>query len=216
MSGWNSIGIMPVGILNAADVFDYSAGVFDASLACDVGFVGGYWPYKARNLNQYILPLCQPDSGLKVKIFGNQAGWPVCQYLGNIDTKDVKNLFVSATVCPNVSEPHSTDLGWDCIERPFKVLAAGGFCISDHVDEMGEIFTDHELIMADTPKQFGKLIKHFIKSPDDRLPFIKAGQAKVLAQHTYFDRVAVMMDNLGMKEEAAKALEAKKRFLGAE
>lgn len=196
MGGWREIGVEPIGLLNAADTFDYLGGKFDPLLACDLGFVGGYWPYKARNLDKFLLPLLQPGSNLNAKIFGNQV-WPVPQYLGNLESHKVKDLFVSATVCPNVSEPHSTNLGWDCIERPLKVLVAGGFGISDFVDEWREIFNEDELIMAKTAEEFKETIEYFVRNPDKRLPFIEAGRKKVLAEHTYFDRVKKMLGQFG-------------------
>jgi hypothetical protein len=212
MSGWRDIGIEPVGILNAADTFDYLGGQVRPELVCDVAFVGGYWPYKARNLNNYILPLCHPDSGLNVKVFGNSP-WPTEKYLGGIENHDVRDLFVSATVCPNVSEPHSTDLGWDVIERPFKVLAAGGFCVSDYVPEARDLFTEEELPMAESPSQMAGMIRHFVECPELRQRFIDAGRRKVLLDHTYFDRVTLMFDHLGLPTESTRVLKVKGELL---
>jgi spore maturation protein CgeB len=98
----------------------------------------------------------------------------------------------------NVSEPHSTDLGFDIIERPFKVLAAGGFCISDRVDEMSEIFTESELMRASSPKDFANLVRYYVAHPEERQKFVAAGQAKVLAAHTYHHRVAQMLKEFGL------------------
>jgi hypothetical protein len=212
MSGWRDIGVEPVGVLNAADTFDYLGGVARPELACDVAFVGGYWPYKAGNLNKYILPLCHPDTGLNVKLFGNSP-WPVHQYLGGIENSDVRDLFASAAVCPNVSEPHSTDLGWDVIERPFKVLAAGGFCISDHVEEARDLFTDLELPMAASPAHLEQMIRYYLDHPETRAKHVEAGRHKVLLEHTYFDRVCQFFDHLGMPKESANVLRVKGELL---
>lgn len=215
LGGWRTIGVEPVGIMNAADPFEYLGGQERDFLRCDVGFCGGYWGYKARNLNKYILPLCHPSEGLNVKIFGNQP-WGVDCYLGNLEDPLVKDLFKSATVCPNVSEPHSTDLGFDIIERPFKVLASGGFCVSDYVAEAREIFTESELIMTKTPQEFHRLIKHYIKKPDDRIPFINAGRHKVLKEHTYFHRVAKMLKYFGLAGEAISVMESYNKIFAKE
>lgn len=212
MSGWRDIGVEPVGILNAADTFDYLGGRFRKELASHVAFVGGYWPYKARNLDRYILPLCQPSSGLNVKLFGNSQ-WPVPQYLGLIEDRCVRDLFASALVCPNVSEPHSTDLGWDVIERPFKVLSSGGFCVSDYVEEARDIFPADQLPMAVTPIEFQQLVRHYVENPDERRSYIEAGRRNVLLNHTYWDRVAQMFGGLGMETELSKVLRGKAEHL---
>jgi hypothetical protein len=210
LGGWRSVGATPLGLLNAADLFVYRQGTFDERLACDVAFVGGYWGYKARNLRKYLLPLCASDANpnLRVRIFGNSR-WPVSQYLGEIREDRVRHQFVSATVCPNVSEPHSTDLGYDVVERPFKVLASGGFCISDYVEEAHHIFSPDELLMAQSPQEFRAAIYHFLAHPEDRLRYIEAGQKKVLAEHTYFERVAQLLRALGLPEEAQRVVATK-------
>ncbi len=214
MGGWRTIGIEPVGILNAADTFVYLDGEYRHELRCDVAFVGGYWPYKARNLDRFLLPLCHDGTArpLDVKIFGNQ-NWPVAQYLGTIADEDVRHLFRSAVVCPNVSEPHSTDLGWDIVERPFKVMASGGFCISDWVDEARQLFDEEELPMARTPRELQQLVRKFVLQPEARQPHIDAGRRKVLRQHTYFDRIQQMFDRLGLAREAARVLAVKAEHL---
>lgn len=214
MGGWKSIGIKPVGILNAADTFVYLDGTSKPELKCDVGFCGGYWPYKARNLDRYILPLCHPSAGLKVKIFSNSP-WPVAQYLGGIADADVANLFASATVCPNVSEPHSTDLGWDVIERVFKVPASGGFLISDKVKEIDEIFISGRgtIPQADSTKDMFDMIQHYVAHPEERDPVIKRTRRNVLLDHTYFERVHQMWTEFGLEAEAARVLKVKGEIL---
>jgi hypothetical protein len=201
LGGWQEVGVRPVGVMNACDTFAYCGGRFRPELACDVAFVGGYWDYKARNLNRYLMPLTQPAAGLSVRIFGNQP-WPTPNYLGLIEERDVRDLFVSATVCPNVSEPHSTDLGWDIIERPFKVLGAGGFCVSDRVLEMDFVFDDDELIRATLPEDWRRQVRHFVNHPEDRLPFIERGRKAVLDRHTYWHRVASLLRAVGLGGEA--------------
>lgn len=210
MGGWRSIGVEPVGVLNAADLHDYYRGVPREALKCDVAFVGGYWGYKARNIDRYLLPLL--GGGTDAKLFGNKT-WPVAEFLGLIEDRNVRDLFASATVCPNVSEPHSTDLGFDIIERPFKVLSAGGFCVSDHVDEMREVFSEDELPTAATPKEFHSKVRYFVRNPGERAGYMERGRAKVLAAHTYHDRVAQMFAQLRLPQEAANVLAAKAKFL---
>lgn len=208
LGGWRDIGIEPAGILNAADTFAYMGGTSRQEFACDVAFVGGYWPYKARNLDRYLLPLCHPSASLRVKIFGNQP-WPVAQYLGLLDDEDARDVFASATVCPNVSEPHSTDFvfGYDVVERPFKVAAAGGFCISDYVEGMKDIFTNGEVPMFRDPKEFQEAVRFYAHHPEAREPMMSAARETVLARHTYFHRVAQMLELLGYTEEAERCLQ---------
>ena len=121
-----------------------------------------------------------------IKIFGG-SDWPVVQYAGKISNENVKHAFRSATVCPNVSEPHSQDFGYDIIERPFKVLMSGGFCISDYVESMAnDVFTNDEVLFAKTPEEFEQLIQYYVNHPKEAALYAEKGFNCVLQNHTYF------------------------------
>jgi hypothetical protein len=63
-SKWIDNGIKCVGLMSGADVFDYTNGVYKQELECDISFVGGYWPYKSKTLNSWLIPLCHPKGKL--------------------------------------------------------------------------------------------------------------------------------------------------------
>lgn len=213
MSGWKELGIPYHGILNACDAHLFLGGKVRPELVCDWGYVGNRWEYKSVNQNPYLLPLCHPDLALRGKIFGS-GGWDgVSQWLGTISDEDQRDLFVSAKVCPNVSEPHSTTFGFDVVERPFKVLGAGGFCVSDYVDEARDLFAENELLMCRTPHEFHETVKHFVRHPDERIPYIRDGQRAVLNEHTYHHRVSQMLAALGMEKEAKGSMDAYRKHL---
>ena len=210
---WKDIGIKPVSLIHAAAIFDFHPKPQLEVLQCDIGFVGGYWPYKSRTLDPYIVDLCHPVGQYKIKIFGSN--WPVAQHHGVIATENMSSLFSSATVCPNVSEAHSQDFGYDIIERPFKVLSSGGFCISDYVESMAEeVFNNGEVVFAKTPKEFREKIEHYINNPDERIEHMKKGYESVMRNHTYFERVSDIFKNLGMNEESERCLETKSNMFG--
>jgi hypothetical protein len=208
LGGWRDIGIKPLGILNAADTFAYLDGEVKEEYKTDIAFIGGYWGYKGRNLNRYLLPLLHPDhpAKLSAKIWGNQP-WPCLQYLGLINDDQAKHAWKSAKICPNVSEPHSTDYGFDMVERPFKVAAAGGFCISDYVESTRELFGE-VFPMAKTPREFADLIEHYLKDEAARSFQATRQRLAVLGQHTYFHRIDQMFTHgLDMPWEAKKCRE---------
>lgn len=206
MGYWKTeVGVDIASILNGADAFEYCGGYYEDRLACDVGYVGGYWAYKSKNINKFLLPLCN-SSKYNIKIFGNTP-WSVAQYLGTIDGSLVKNLFVSAKVCPNFSEPHSTDYGFDIVERPFKIMAAGGLCISDYVEGACDILPDMPTFK--TYNEMVDLIDKGIRGDLDEVA-VKC-RDHVLSHHTYFDRVAKMLDLFQM--DSSSVLEAKENFV---
>ena len=99
---WRDIGIEPVSLLHGADVFDFANGQVVDHLKSDVSFIGGYWPYKAKCLDKYLVRLCHPVGKFNVKIFGS-SDWPVVQYQGRISGEQQKDVFRSAIVSPNIS-----------------------------------------------------------------------------------------------------------------
>ncbi len=148
---FESIGVKPVSLMMCADTSVYSGAIFDAVLECDIGFVGGYWPYKGLVIDKYLSPLLHPVGKYRVKIFGNQP-WKAPQYCGLLGDLYVGNLFASAKICPNLSEPHAQEFGIDVNERIFKILYSGGFCVSDKVDSYN-MFGDG-IVIANSPEDF--------------------------------------------------------------
>ncbi len=196
---FRSIGIEPKSVMMSADIMMYSNAQYDPKLDCDIAFVGGYWPYKGLVINQYLFPLMNDVGKYNIKIFGNQV-WPSNQYCGMISDTEVKNLFVSAKICPNLSEPHAHAFGIDVNERIFKILFAGGFCISDYVDSY-KLFGDG-LIMAKTPDEFQNKIEYYLNHPSERIKVANIGQSIVKKYHTSFDRIAQIMHYFNMPQIA--------------
>jgi spore maturation protein CgeB len=142
---------------------------------------------------------------INVKIFGNQ-GWSVPQYCGYIENNLAKDVLASAKVCPNISELHSQDFGFDIVERPFKLLSNKCFVISDYVQGAEEVFGD-SVVFAKTPDEFKKLVLHYISHPNERDYHINKGYELVMQKHTYFHRVHQILNNLRLHDEANKCLE---------
>ena len=200
-NGWSNIGVKATGLLNAADIFEYVNGKELDHLKSDVSFVGGCWPYKAISFNKYISRLFYPPGKYNIKIFGNQP-WDTIsgiQYMGFIPDKMVKDVLKSATVCPNISEPHAQDFGIDINERTFKVLSNKSFCVSDNVEGMKKIFSDDEVVFT-SPSEFKGAIDHFTEHPEDREKYIEKGYKNVMKNHTYFNRCAKIFDLLDMEK----------------
>jgi hypothetical protein len=191
---FESIGIDAVSLMMCADTTMYSGGQYDPTLECDLGFVGGYWPHKGLVIDRYLLPLLHPVGRYKAKIFGNQP-WKVPQYCGVLSDQNMKNLFVSAKICPNLSEPHAHAFGIDVNERIFKVLCAGGFCISDNV-EAYRMFGDG-IVIAESPQHFSEMVEYYISNPVERSAIAKRGQRYVKTNHTGFHRALHILKSFG-------------------
>ena len=203
---WEEIGVKTSGMLNAADIFEYVNGKEISYLKSDMSFIGGCWPYKAQSFDKYLTPLFNPPGRYNIKIFGNQPWHQASShvYMGFVSDGLVKDIMKSATICPNISEPHAQDFGIDVNERVFKILSNKSFCISDNITALTKIFDNDEVIFASTPSEFKETVDHFIEHPQERLPYIQKGYSKIVKSHTYFHRVAKMFRLLGLDEEVKK------------
>ncbi len=195
---WNNHGLKPIGIPMAADLSVFPRGKFDPNLACDVSFCGGWWTYKAQNLEKYLLPLCNTD--LNVKFFGS-GGYPVAQHIGYISDQNVSNLYASSKVCPAIYEPLAS-WGFDVSERVFKIASAGGFCISQYVESLAkDIMVNDEVVFVHNPEDFMDTVMHFVKNPEEREPYIKRSLNYAYTKGSYYNRCRDLYDSLGWKSE---------------
>lgn len=205
LGGWRNVGTEPISMPSAYDNFLYDGGQFDLDLACDIGYTGGYWPYKARNLNRYILPLCYPAGKYNIKIFGN--GWGgLGQYLGTIQEHKIRDLFKSAKIVPAVHESHSNIWGFDVVERVYKSAGVGGgLTISDYVEGIEDLYTPDQVVMADSPEEYEEEIQYYLENEEKRLEIVKNAREQTIDNHLYLHRISDMFWEFGLLDEAEQA-----------
>lgn len=205
---WMKNGYKVVSLMNAADTVNFRNGQKLPEFESDITFVGGYWPYKSYTLDRYILPLVKK---FRTKIFGNST-WPSEAYCGTLRAGFAKHALASASICPNTHEMHSQKLGWDIIERPFKLLANRCFCISDYVEGLEKLFPD-SIVYGRTPEEFIEKVEFFLKNPVLKVDYIDKGYKQVVANHTYFDRAATIFENLNLNAAREEILEQKLNYI---
>lgn len=206
---WKSkIGIDIFGLMNAADTTIYrKTENKNNRFSCDIGYVGGYWPYKARSLDKYLIKLCNNKSkDFNIKIFGN--GWNIPQFLGSLDFTEDNLVFNNSKICPNISEEHSLIIP-DFIERLFKIPVSGGFLISDNVKNIEHIYPNNILPTFNNYDEFVELIEFYLKNESLRESIQKLQKNNILDKHTYFDRISSMLKYLGFEKESIEILKGK-------
>lgn len=202
-----------VGIPLCADIDTYYQGSYNKSLSCDIGFVGGYWPYKGISIDKYLGPFISDECDLKVKIFGNQPWSNTNKYCGLIKTELVKDLFVSSKICPNINEPHAHSYDGELNERCFKILSSGGFCISDSSAAAKKIFTKG-VVFAESPEDFHEKVRFYLGEPDLRAIIAKEGHDLVMQSHTNYHRASLMLKAFDEEQLSKQVLDAyNSRFL---
>lgn len=76
--------------------------------------------------------------------------------------------------------------------RLFDVLAAGGFIISDHLDEIDELFDGSVVTYTDKDDLAAK-IDYYLAHPDIRKSMATKGQQIVLSNHTFANRMSELI-----------------------
>lgn len=194
------LNVKIVGLPMGADVFLYGGGKYHEEYDCDLSFIGGWWHNKAKNIDKCLRPLCYPVGKYNIKVYAWHP-WPhLPQYCGNLDNSLAKHVFASSKICPNISEPHSTEFGIDMNERSFKTLCAGGFCIYDDVTAARRIYTDDEVVFYKTPEEFKKIVDHYLINQVEARRIANNGQKKVFNSETYFDRINTILLSLGINK----------------
>lgn len=199
-SHWtDKLGITVNSLMPATDIMDYVGGERLPEYESDICFVGGKWGYKSKCIDSWLLPLCDISLGLNVKIFGNKH-WGIPQYCGTIDNNDVKHAFASAKVCPNVSEPHAQDFGYELNERVFKLLSNKCPVVSDYTESLAIDLFPTEVEYAKSPTEFKEKVLAVING--DLQIDTEAGYQKVMSEHTYIHRAIDIFNYLDMTDEA--------------
>jgi len=185
-----------MGMAADSTVYDYSKELLINIKQYPIFYVGGYWPYKARNIDKYLLPVFQKYFD-KSMIIGK--GWPWPFRTNEItNEREVGYHFRNALVCPNVHEPHSTLGGYDIVERVFKVMYCGGLLISDYVKEMEDIGIKNGVhcLMAKNPEEYMALVDQALTDPTKYNTIRENGRMFVGVQHTYIHRVNSLLKEL--------------------
>ena len=182
----------------------------DDQFTCDLSYVGSYLPAKRKFLRENVLPLGQT---LDLRIYGSDWTLPnralgYVQRLGQyfnirplkgirklgLSLEDERRLYSSSRICLNVHEAQVQRTGCEINERTFKILACGGFQLSDNVRLMRRFFSASELVTAEGGRDWFDTVDYYLRHPEERASIAEAGRTKVLAKHTYHHRARQILD----------------------
>ena len=82
--------------------------------------------------------------------------------------------------------------------RLFEATGVGTLLITDWKDNLGEMFVpDKEVLAYRTPEECAELIRYYLAHENERLAVARAGQARTLRDHTYYQRTQELLDLVG-------------------
>jgi spore maturation protein CgeB len=121
-----------------------------------------------------------------------------------VPMEDCKNYYKSAIVCPNAHGAFQQNQVTEFFEVPgemindriFKIIAAGGFAISDNTPIVKEFFEEDEVPYCETKEEFIDKINYFLKNPEKRLPFMEKAKERIIKEHSYTLRWKKYLDEV--------------------
>lgn len=193
---WRASGLPLVSLPLACDASVYVQGASAEVAPVPMAFVGGYWRYKARQLDPYLLPHAQA-----LHVWGYQP-WPYGTWGGRLPLAHEGPLYRQAAVSPVINEPHASAMGIDLNERVFKVLGAGGLAVTDASPAYRDWFGADELLVPGSRQEFHAVVREVMSGSGAFEAWRTRGTQAVLARHTYEARARAFCRAMGEPVEA--------------
>ncbi len=188
-----------VPIYNALDPTTHHPVERDARFAGDLGFLGNRLPDRERRVERFFLQAAESLPHQQFVLGGN--GWhdkprpPNVRYLGHVYTRDHNVFNCSLGAVLNISRDSMAEVGWSPATRVFEAAGAGACIITDawvgneHFLEPGR-----EILVADDGAEVAAHLAS--TSPSQRRAIGEAARRRVLAEHTYDHRAALVEEVL--------------------
>jgi spore maturation protein CgeB len=181
----------------------------DPRHACDIVYIGSNLAKKREAFRRKLLPL---RKRCDVRIIGRD--WTLAdralgvlqqgsQYLGlrvfdrlrslSVSLEEERSIYASARICVNIHEFQQSVYSNDFNERTFKVPACGGFELCDNVPGLRDYFAEDEIPLARDEAEWFEKIAWYLDHEDERRAVAERASRKVLAEHTYHNRVAQLL-----------------------
>ena len=167
----------------------------------DLTFVGDYYPERARMLAKL--------TGFNLRIWGRHWNMPwipgrLRQHVatGNSYGERYIEILNSSKITINVH--HRSDLA--AIGKPnmrvFEAAGCGAFMLTDEPPGLRQEFTpNHEIVCYGSAEELVDLARFYLDAEGERMNIAKAAQQRAYKEHTYFNRVAILLRRLGLPSE---------------
>jgi 2-polyprenyl-3-methyl-5-hydroxy-6-metoxy-1,4-benzoquinol methylase/thioredoxin-like negative regulator of GroEL len=122
-------------------------------------------------------------------------------FIGRAYPADMARVYNRSRIVVNVC--HNRDVNM----RVFEALASGALLITDEADGLEDLFEDRKhLVIYREDEDLFDLVAYYLEHAEEREAIATAGQAEVLARHTYAHRMAEMLQIIG-RELGKRAIE---------
>lgn len=180
-----------------------AAPVFDLVLVANSYNV---WVYPDSFRNKSVEMLIRPlaEKGYNLALYGQgwqNAPWarekphPNVRYLGPLQFADTFQVYRNTRINLNLQNQgeHTTQI----TSRTFEIMGCGGFQLTARTPAVERLFAHRRhLVMSGSPEETLELADYYLAHDDKRQEIAEAGQAEVLAKHTYDQRAEYFLSCL--------------------
>lgn len=162
----------------------------------DIGFLGAGYPNRRLAF--------RPLAGRNFKIWGSD--WegesvlaPCIQRQGQrIGEEESVKIYNASRINLNLHSSLKTETlvshGDFVNPRTFELASMGAFQLVDRRRLLPELFAEDELACFDSEAELYEKIDYFLSHPDERARFCRRARERVLAEHTYAQRMRRLLD----------------------
>lgn len=162
----------------------------------DIGFLGAGYPNRRLAF--------RPLAGRNFKIWGSD--WegesvlaPCIQRQGQrIGEEESVKIYNASRINLNLHSSLKTETlvshGDFVNPRTFELASMGAFQLVDRRRLLPELFTEDELACFDSEAELYEKIDYFLSHPDERARYCRRARERVLAEHTYAQRMRRLLD----------------------
>ncbi|TFW14203.1 hypothetical protein EGY25_03090 [Brevundimonas intermedia] len=182
-------------IYNALDPVTHHAVAPDARFSADLALLANRLPDRERRIEQFFL---EPAASLPQRRFllggngwGDKAVPENVRAIGHVGTAEHNAFNCSPLAVLNVARDSMAEVGFSPATRVFEATGAGACLITDHWEGVEQFLTpDVEVLVA---RDGQDVAAHLASLTPERARTIgQAARARVLADHTYAQRAAVV------------------------
>lgn len=147
-------------------------------------------------------------------LFGDEEGWhallPKAHAHGSVEYGEgLRDVFCHSEInfnATNLQMPRTVN------QRVFDVPASGAFLLTDEQDELKDYFEPNvEMAVYRSAEEARALYLRFRRDPKSRARMVGLARKRILAEHTYVHRVAVLVESMRARFAQAPAKEPRQR-----
>lgn len=180
-------------IYNALDPDTHHPESPDATLACDLVFVGNRLPDRERRVEEFFLRAAEIAPEMSFVLGGE--GWgskplpPNVRWIGHVGTASHNRVNASARMVLNINRDSMADVGFSPPTRVFEAAGAGSCLITDEWRGIEMFFEPgREILVAENAEDVVAHLRE--RSAADARAIGDAMLVRALGEHTYTQRAA--------------------------